>query len=201
MQRIQSQELYSGGPEDGTNSEEMSSITYRLLLRASALSLGDISAKRNNHGKSRTILYNFWRGVFGAVLIGSTVPVLVNSSKDSTLAYCDIDEDCGVQYETTQVLTNWSETHSCSPERVYEPKSAQEVARLLQSFHIRNNRIRPVGTSLSPNGIGQSDKNLISLASLDYVHVNPIRKLVTVGAGARVSNVRNSFNVCHLLRC
>jgi len=80
---------------------------------------------------------------------------------------------------------------------MYEPKSAQEVVRVLQLHHEKRLRVRPVGTALSPNGIGlssSSSDNMMSLAGLDYVEVDVERKQVTVGAGARVSSVLSELN-------
>ena len=112
-------------------------------------------------------------------------------------AWADYDEECGVHYEQGQMLTNWSSTHHASPARMYEPKSAQEVVRVLQLHHASRQRVRPVGTALSPNGIGLSTSsadNMLSMAGLDYVEVDADRKQVTVGAGARVSSVLSELN-------
>jgi L-galactono-1,4-lactone dehydrogenase len=108
----------------------------------------------------------------------------------------DYDEACGVHFESGQKLTNWSSTHEASPRRVYEPRSAQEVVRVLQLHHGTHSKVRPVGTALSPNGIGlssSSSDNLVSLSFLDHVEVDVERKLVTVGAGARVSTVLSAL--------
>lgn len=103
--------------------------------------------------------------------------------------FCDFDEDCGVHYETGQQFTNWSSTVGCLPSKVYEPKSAQEVVRVLKTHHDQHKKIRPIGQALSPNGVGMSDQDVLSLAAIDYVKVDKGRLLVTVGAGAKVSTV------------
>lgn len=103
---------------------------------------------------------------------------------------CDSGIDAtGVTYETGHELTNWSATHSCRPNRIYEPKSAQEVCRVLESHHKNKQKIRPVGTALSPNGIGLANTDLISLSGIDYVEVDSGRQHVTVGAGACVADI------------
>lgn len=101
------------------------------------------------------------------------------------------DMATGVEVETNQVVSNWSATHTCEPKIVYEPKSAQEVLRLLQSLHSQDKKARPIGTALSPNGIGMSDDtlSLISLHAIDYIEVDVKNQVVTVGAGARVHDV------------
>ena len=126
--------------------------------------------------------------------VGATLVALGLSLEDR--AACDIDatDKTGVTFETGQVFTNWSATHTAHPRRVYEPKSAQEVSRVLESHHASNTKIRPVGTALSPNGIGLGYQDLISLAHLDYVEVDKERVLVTVGAGAKVADVLKELN-------
>jgi FAD/FMN-containing dehydrogenase len=76
------------------------------------------------------------------------------------------DPHSGVSYETEQLFTNWSGTHSCKPNRVYEPHSAQEVTRLLQYMYKTGSqeKLRPIGTALSPNGLAFTNENLVSLA-------------------------------------
>ena len=106
---------------------------------------------------------------------------------------CESDIN-GVSYEKGNALTNWSETHSCSPARIYEPKSAQEVCRVLENHHSTRTKIRAVGTALSPNGLGMTNNDAISVHSIDYVEVDKQRKLVTVGAGARVADVLKELN-------
>jgi FAD/FMN-containing dehydrogenases len=117
----------------------------------------------------------------------------------TAVVHCDASRghdfsSAGVAFETGQSLTNWSSTHSCQPFRLYEPSNAQEVCRVLEEHHTAKHKIRPVGTGLSPNGIGMtegSNTDLISVAALDYIEVDKSRKLVTVGAGARVAEVLN----------
>ena len=136
----------------------------------------------------------------GLGLVVATSTFYYTSSDSDTL-----DEDCGVAYETGQRFTNWSSTHECTPLRVYEPKTAQEVVRVLTLHHAIKTKIRPIGRGLSPNGIGmcptspssssssssssQSSHNLLSLSAIDYVEVNNDKQLVTVGAGATVSAI------------
>jgi len=109
-----------------------------------------------------------------------------------TYSTADYDEECGVHYSTDQQLSNWSSTHSCAPVRLYEPQTAQECVRVLQTFHKRNKKIRAVGTALSPNGLGMSTvpgDSMLSVAGLDSIEVDVAAKTVTVGAGATVSAV------------
>lgn len=127
----------------------------------------------------------------GLLAIASIVGTVtaVNSSE------CEFDDECGVNYETEQHFTNWSSTVSCIPNRVYEPKSAQEVVRVLKTHHDSHKKIRPIGQALSPNGLGMSNNDVISLSAIDYVEIDKERSLVTVGAGAKVSTVLSQLKV------
>ena len=98
-----------------------------------------------------------WRGKgrpFGIAATAALALALPLHAQSYSITSADYDEECGVQYSTDQQLTNWSSTHSCVPVRLYEPQSAQECIRLLQTFHKRKQKIRVVGTALSPNGLG-----------------------------------------------
>ncbi len=104
---------------------------------------------------------------------------------------CDVDADNAVCYETGQAISNWSSTHISHPKKLYEPVTELEVVRVLKTFSDKKEKIRPVGTALSPNGIGLSDNSnaMISIAALDKVVVDVKNQTVTVGGGAKVSTV------------
>ena len=51
-------------------------------------------------------------------------------------------------------------------------------------------RLRPMGSALSPNGLGLSDESMMSMVQLDsIISVDKGKEQVTVQAGARVSDV------------
>ena len=104
---------------------------------------------------------------------------------------CDVDADNAVSYETGQAISNWSSTHISHPKKLYEPLTELEVVRVLKTFSDKKEKIRPVGTALSPNGIGLSDNSnaMISIAALDKVVVDVKNQTVTVGGGAKVSTI------------
>lgn len=113
---------------------------------------------------------------------------------------CDVDVDNAVSYETGQAISNWSSTHSSQPKRLYEPLNELEVVRVLKTFSDKKEKIRPVGTALSPNGIGLSDDSnaMISIAALDKVVVDVKNQTVTVGGGAKVSTILNELKKYNL---
>jgi len=126
----------------------------------------------------------------GTAAAAAGVAAGVAATATASPTHSDFDASCGVEYETGQKFTNWSSTHSCAPARVYEPRSAQEVVRVLAMHHASKQKVRPVGQALSPNGIGMNGSgHLLSLAAIDYVEVDKQKRLVTVGAGATVSAI------------
>lgn len=113
-----------------------------------------------------------------------------NAQKDNDNK--NINNDNNHAFETNQMITNWSGTHTCHPKRIYYPNSSLEVQEILNEFQKKNEKIRVVGTALSPNGIGMTnDKNgnLLSVAHLDDIIVDVDKLEVTVGAGCTVNNV------------
>lgn len=173
--------------------------SYRRLARYSALGYrraltGHTSATVNDSTSSSP-----WLWIINGIAIAA---IFDSQSQGNGVALCESREkSSGVVFSTEQVVTNWSGTHTCQPLRIYEPHSAQEVLRLLQYLHSSNQHARPIGTALSPNGIGMSfgqQGSLISTSALDYVEVDPVQKVVTVGAGARVSEVLKALEVHNL---
>merc|ERR1712153_171007 len=88
------------------------------------------------------------------------------------------------------VITNWSGTHDVSTRWYREPESIQELVQIVKAAHDQRRQIRPVGSALSPNGIGFSEEGMINMVQCDeVVKVDVEKQQVTVLAGARVSQV------------
>ncbi|RYY78974.1 FAD-binding oxidoreductase, partial [archaeon] len=136
---------------------------------------------------------NKHQGVNWRIVSAAAAASLIVSFPEKNHADCEKDQQlegsCGVYFSSGETIMNWSGTHSYQPGKLYEPKNAQEVLRLLRFLHDCKIPARPVGTALSPNGVSLNSKNAISLSALDYIEVDPKSMLVTVGAGARVSDV------------
>ena len=93
--------------------------------------------------------------------------------------------------EELEEVVNWSGTHACSV-HVKTPETRHEAIQIVAEHASRNERIRPVGGALSPNGLAfvEDGSSLINLALLDKVlDVDVERQQVTVEAGCRVEQV------------
>lgn len=95
--------------------------------------------------------------------------------------------------ETTTLL-NWSGTHAVnvSNDSYWEPETVEELEAIIKHCHERHKPVRPLGSALSPNGIGFHPGGMVSLTNLDkIIKVDKDAMTVTVQAGARVSQVRS----------
>jgi len=101
------------------------------------------------------------------------------------------EEEVEVDDDTTDVV-NWSGTHqvSVSNKNYWEPESIEEVERIVKGCQERGQTVRPLGSSLSPNGVALNKDGMISMANLDRVlEVDIENKTVTVEAGIPVREV------------
>ncbi|KAL3136486.1 hypothetical protein ABBQ38_005740 [Trebouxia sp. C0009 RCD-2024] len=127
-------------------------------------------------------------GVIGAALAGAATVYLSGKSTEEVAAAA-VDTAMEAKEELQQ-LVNWSGTHHVRPKRFYQPETIQEVEDIVQKSHEQGQKLRCVGSALSPNGLAFSKEGMLSLALLDKVlHVDVKKAQVTVQAGARVQEV------------
>lgn len=89
-------------------------------------------------------------------------------------------------------ILNWSGTHQVDlPVSAYhEPETMEELETLVKKCHETGTPLRPVGSALSPNGIGFRSTGMVNLVNLDeIINVDEEKMTVTVQAGARVGQV------------
>jgi len=92
-----------------------------------------------------------------------------------------------------EVLENWSGTHLCEPKRVFRPQSVEEVVEIVKNAHERGEKLRVMGSGLSPNGIGfVSDKegNILTLSEMtEFLEVDKEKKQVRLQTGALMGEI------------
>lgn len=123
---------------------------------------------------------------FGA-LLGTTgvvyYSVLQNISSNSSLEPIENEE-----------LVNWSGTHLCQVKKLYQPESSEQVEAIVSKAHATKQKIRCVGSALSPNGISFEEQGMMSLSLMDKVlSVDKEAMTVTVQSGARVQHVADEI--------
>ncbi|KAH9329555.1 hypothetical protein KI387_001663 [Taxus chinensis] len=104
--------------------------------------------------------------------------------------------DAGAVQEEAQhnvsVISNWSGTHEVEVEsqNYVQPESLEELERIVNEANKKRKKLRPVGSGLSPNGIGLNEQGMVNLALMDKVlHVDLHNNTVRVQAGLTVSNL------------
>ncbi|OQR97559.1 L-gulonolactone oxidase [Thraustotheca clavata] len=88
------------------------------------------------------------------------------------------------------VFTNWSATHSCHPHAVYHPDTLNELQNIVKKHHQKKQKLRCIGSGVSPNGLGFSNASIVSLSAFDKIlHLDSSTKQVTVEAGVVVGDL------------
>ena len=95
-------------------------------------------------------------------------------------------------------LVNWSGTYETVARHYYQPETVEDVERIVAACHASGQRLRPIGSGLSPNAIGFGTDSVISLALMDKVlHVDRERRQVRVQAGALVRTLATKLREEH----
>ncbi|CAL0299318.1 unnamed protein product [Lupinus luteus] len=92
--------------------------------------------------------------------------------------------------EDLHTVSNWSGTHEVQTRNFHQPEDLEQLENVVREAHEKKTRIRPVGSGLSPNGIGLSRAGMVNLALMDKVlEVDKQKKTVRVQAGIRVQQL------------
>ncbi|WOL11477.1 hypothetical protein Cni_G20240 [Canna indica] len=87
-------------------------------------------------------------------------------------------------------VSNWSGTHEVRTRVFLQPENLSDLEAAVRDAHQNRRRIRPVGSGLSPNGIGLAKSGMVNLALMDKVlEVDREAKQVKVQAGIRVAEL------------
>ncbi|GLT28058.1 hypothetical protein SLA2020_030150 [Shorea laevis] len=92
--------------------------------------------------------------------------------------------------EDLHTVSNWSGTHEVQTRHFHQPENLQQLEELVRQSNEKRMKIRPVGSGLSPNGIGLARGGMVNLALMDKVlEVDKQKKQVRVQAGIRVQGL------------
>ena len=92
--------------------------------------------------------------------------------------------------EGTETVVNWSATHTVETKKLHQPETLAELEALVACAHADGRKLRVLGSAISPNGIGFSSGEMVTLSLYDRVlSVDTDLQQVTVEAGARVQQV------------
>ena len=89
-----------------------------------------------------------------------------------------------------QDLVNWSGTHKVSTSRYFTPETLEELEAIVKHSHETKQKLRPVGSALSPNGLPFQSSGMVNMTNMDQLlSVNPETNRVRVQAGATVNQL------------
>ncbi|KAI9082064.1 hypothetical protein K1719_035989 [Acacia pycnantha] len=92
--------------------------------------------------------------------------------------------------EDLHTVSNWSGTHEVQTRNFHQPENLEQLEKVVKEAQENKTRIRPVGSGLSPNGIGLSRTGMVNLALMDKIlEVDQQNKTVKVQAGIRVQQL------------
>lgn len=87
-------------------------------------------------------------------------------------------------------LINWSGTHAVSTQRYFTPENEAELIEIVNDAHENKKKLRPIGSALSPNGLGFESEGMVSLVNMNKIlEIDLETNRVTVQAGASVNEV------------
>lgn len=92
--------------------------------------------------------------------------------------------------------TNWAETVSCRPERVFYPRTRDDLVAIVRTARQNGRRVRAVGAGHSWSALAATDDYLICVSGLRNVTVdatNPCGPRVTIESGATVRDVNRAL--------
>ncbi|CAK9203169.1 unnamed protein product [Sphagnum troendelagicum] len=160
---------------------------YPLVLRFSSAAAKPSSSSSSAAAAAASSTLGRYLG-YGVLLLGSGLATyyFYPYPKPRSRAVVGDDEE---EHEEHSVA-NWSGTHEARTKVYIQPESLEELEVVVKLANDRKQRIRPVGSGLSPNGLGLSDEGMVNLALMDRIlSVDQDTKRVTVQAGARVEQV------------
>jgi len=102
----------------------------------------------------------------------------------------ELKVSCNDHVEQSVHMINWSGTRQLTTKALYSPESLAELEEVVAWAAAREQKIRPVGNCLSPNGISLDGSGMLSMALLDKIlEVNVKDKTITVEGGTTVREI------------
>lgn len=127
----------------------------------------------------------------GPVTAGCSLLAFAGAVGAGGILYWSRDgEGSPVQPEKSVDLMNWSGTHKVTTKRLYSPETQQELRDVVAWANKTGQKLRPLGTGLSPNGLALERSGMLSMVQLDKIlSVDKEKMTITVEGGARVSQI------------
>lgn len=88
-----------------------------------------------------------------------------------------------------RTIHNWDRTLTWTPTVVHQPRSTEEIVRVVQRASERGGHVKAVGSALSWSDVADIPEEAIQLDAMETVDVDTSAGLVRVGAGAKLKTV------------
>nr|CAD1817217.1 unnamed protein product [Ananas comosus var. bracteatus] len=159
-------------------SQTLNPKSPHLLLRPFSSSVPSDAELRKYAGYFVLLL-----GCGAATYYSFPFPADAKHKKAQIFRYAPLPDDL-------HTVSNWSGTHEVHTRVLLQPESLPDLEAAVRDAHANRRKIRPLGSGLSPNGIGLSRAGMVNLALMDKVlGVDREAKRVTVQAGIRVAQL------------
>jgi L-galactono-1,4-lactone dehydrogenase len=126
------------------NSSPKPNLSHLHLLRSLSSSSAADSESRRYAGYFILIL-----GCGAATYYSFPLPTDAKHKKAQIFKYAPLPDDL-------HTVSNWSGTHEVATRVFIQPESIPDLEKAVKEADTKRQRIRPVGSGLSPNGIGLS---------------------------------------------
>lgn len=173
----------------------LESVRHRLRLKPPSInthlstSLRALSTTSSSSSSSEAELRKYLGYTALLVFCGAATyysfpfPENAKHKKAQIFRYAPLPEDL-------HTVSNWSGTHEVQTRNFYQPETVEDLEKIVKEANEKRTKIRPVGSGLSPNGIGLSRGGMVNLGLLDKVlEVDKEKKRVRVQAGIRVQQL------------
>ncbi|MGA0963158.1 MAG: FAD-binding protein, partial [Ilumatobacteraceae bacterium] len=90
----------------------------------------------------------------------------------------------------SRVVSNWAGNQRCLPDAVHQPRSTDEVARIVQFAHESGQRVKVIGAGHSFTATAMTDGVMLRLDNMQQIiHVDSESRRVHVQAGAKLHDL------------
>ncbi|XP_071720222.1 L-galactono-1,4-lactone dehydrogenase, mitochondrial [Rutidosis leptorrhynchoides] len=146
-----------------------------------------LSAAAASSTSSETRKYLGYSALLLACAVGTyfsfPLPENAKHKKAQLFRYAPLPDDL-------HTVVNWSGTHEVQTKVFLQPESLEELENIVKDANEKKQKIRPIGSGLSPNGIGLARNGMVNMGLLDKVlEVDKEKKTVRVEAGIRVQKL------------
>lgn len=129
-------------------------------------------------------------GTVGGYAAAAFATAAVAAKSFERLATSECESSQPAPEEKDVDLMNWSGTHKLTTRRLFTPESQEQLRETVAWAHQQGQKIRPIGTSLSPNGLAFAKGGMLSTTQLDkIIEVDKKNMTITTEGGCSVSTI------------